>query len=200
MLYFIALGTAIVGLVVGIFAPPLVREMLTTQEPVATVVQQAASSEETGTSILQPIILSQPLNTPAASVQQTGNIELKIARCEAEKDQAHSTALQQINQAADQRLKEVFASLEKQYQDAVEDIFAAVGVDRISGDYSLSGFDKSLLLSESNYDATRQAEALYKNQQTFWLNQKAEIEASRKSATDKLDVRLSEEYNTCLGS
>mgnify|MGYP001582766424 CR=1 FL=1 len=140
--------------------------------------------------------------TPTTVIPQTENIELKIAKCKAKEESSYTSSVQTINQTTDTRLKEIFASLQKQYQDGVNDLYNIRDgqITRVENDSSLTGVQKSSLIKQYSDSASEQAEILYKNQQTFWENQKRQIEGSKQNSIDKIKALISEQCNNCLGN
>jgi len=125
---------------------------------------------------------------------------IKIEQCKVTKESAYNDATLKINQATNERLQEVFNSLDQQYKEAVSKIYSYTDsqISRIMNEPSLTSASKLSLISDYNDDASEQAETLYNNQQTFWKNQKQEIENSKQKAIDQINLLLSEEYSKCL--
>lgn len=138
--------------------------------------------------------------TPTTVIPQTENTELKIAKCKAEEESSYLSSTKTINQTIDARLKEVFASLQKQYQDGVNNLYNIRDeqITHVKNDSSLTGTQKLSLIEQYSDSASEQADTLYKNQQIFWENQKKQIENGKQSVIDKMNVLISEQYNNCL--
>ena len=140
--------------------------------------------------------------TPTTVILQTESAELKIAKCKAEEESSYISSIQKINQTTDARLKEIFALLQKQYQDGVNNLYNIRDeqITRVKNDSSLTGTQRLSLIEQYSDSASEQADTLYKNQQTFWENQKKQIEDVKQSSIDKINVLISEQYNNCLGN
>lgn len=127
---------------------------------------------------------------------QEEDINLKIAKCKAIKESSYDEAVLKINQSTEKRLKEVFDSLNQQYQDAVSKIYD--GTDFYDSDSVLTSEQRISLRDESNQSASALVDKLYTNQQTFWKNQKQEIENAKDTAISEVSISLNAEYTNCL--
>lgn len=138
---------------------------------------------------------------PTTVIPQTENVELKIARCKAEKQFLYDSFIQKLNVATDKKLHEVFDSLQQQYNDTVSKIYSSRD-SQIAYTKSESGIlTGAQILSSMKQDSDNAAalvESLYQNQQTNWKNLKATIENSKQQAIDEINVLLNAEYSKCL--
>ncbi|MBI2630857.1 hypothetical protein HYW73_01395 [Candidatus Nomurabacteria bacterium] len=167
-------------------------------EKLKTEIEDLKKKINEDTTITQPKVSQEVIPTSVTSNE--GSMELKIAKCKTIKESDYNTAILKINQAINDRLQEVFNSLNEQYHDAVNKVYDYTKKQQalISGNPDLTGSDKLSLITEYNNDADLQAQKIYNDQQTYWKSQKADIENSKQQAIDKINIFLSEEYNKCL--
>jgi len=111
-----------------------------------------------------PVIGVQKTATPAIQ-----NTALKIEQCKAVKEKTFNDATLKLNQVTNNRLQEIFNSLNEQYKQSIE-----------------------------KARSTEEMKFIYENQQIFWKNQKQEVETSKQKAIDQINSLLSEEYIKCL--
>jgi len=136
---------------------------------------------------------------PSATVE-VEDTSLKIAKCKATKESSYNQEVSELEESTQIRLKEVFNSLDEQYKVAVNKLYASVDIQksRIRNDDSLTGTAKLSLIEQYNQEASTKAEELYENQQTFWQNQKQEIEDAKKTGINEINISLDAEYTSCL--
>jgi len=143
-----------------------------------------------------------PKTTPSLlpSTEQEKDLNLKIAKCKAVKQSFYDKSILKIDQATKNRLKEIFNSLNQQYKDATNKVFADadVQISRINNNSLLSATSKLSLIKQYNDDSIAKTEQLYQNQQIFWNNQKTEVKNNKQNAINKINQLLSEKYSKCL--
>lgn len=139
---------------------------------------------------------------PEPVVQQAENIELKIAKCKADKESFYDSATAKLDKTTNDRLQEVFDSLTLQYRNTTNQIYKNrdANISRIMDDPTLTGSSKLALSAQYSDDADKQIAITYQNQQSYWLKQKADIETAKQQALNKISSLLSDEYSKCLGS
>ena len=141
------------------------------------------------------------VETPADSDPfQTEDASLKIAKCQAEKQSRYDQSIAKLDAGIQARLSEVFNSLNKQYQDSAKQVADRYRSDtqRIMSDTTLTADAKLELMRKNSAAEQREVDLLYQNQQTFWKNQKAEIEGRKQQATNEINTLLSAEYSKCI--
>lgn len=151
--------------------------------------------------LINPIEVTVPIKTETQTdIKTTENPELKIAKCEANKQNSYDKSILKIDKATEDKLREIFDSLNQQYKDSVDKIYAEtnINISRITNDSTLTGEMKTELIRDYNDSASEQINALYENQQTFWNNQKIEIENNKQNMIDQVNQLLNEEYSRCL--
>lgn len=105
---------------------------------------------------------------------QTEDSNLKIAKCQAAKQNSYDSAILKINQTTEKKLQEVFDSAEQKRKEEIAKVF------------------------ESNPQAFVLADAVNKNWQTYWYNQKRAIENAKQQAVGQINALLSTEYSKCI--
>ena len=131
---------------------------------------------------------------------QTGDSNLKIAKCQAEKQSRYDQSIAKLDAGIQARLSEAFNSLNKQYQDSAKQVADRYRSDtqRIMSDATLTADAKLELMRKNSAAEQREVNLLYQNQQTFWKNQKADIEGRRQQAVNEINALLSTEYSKCI--
>lgn len=168
-----------------VLQPP--KQVSTSTEPTGALKKKSSSSSKENIKV-------------APVIQKDEDTDLKIAKCQAEKDSYYNNAILKINQAIEQKLQDAYNSLNQQYNDAVSKIYSdtKIQIDRISNDPSLTGTSKVSLISEYNDENSERVKVLYDNQQTSWKNKKTEIESTKQKAIDQINSYLAEVYKGCL--
>ena len=217
MQFLFAIAALVVTAVLGAFTFQDVRsEPLSVDEKSPAITQTVEASAETqkevetskkiqetdasADSIQSPPSGGSVISVPEVPSQESETAILKVAKCDAERQSARDVAIAKLNQATEARLQEVFKSLNDQHRETVNAIYASAdaNITRITNDPILSASAKISLAKQYNDDAAALADAAYRNQQTFWQNQKTEIEASKQKALDQINSLLSEEYGKYL--
>lgn len=194
---------AITLLLTGGFSGWLISNTTTEQQPElpATTTNESLEVKATSTVTEPPQEkASDETQTTKPVLQKAEDPNIIIAKCKATKESSLDVATLKINQETEERLKVVFDSLNEQYEDAIYKLYASVDSQksRIMNDDSLTATAKLNLIEQYNQDASVQAEKLYDNQQTFWENQKREIENNKETEVNKISISLNSEYEDCL--
>ena len=146
-------------------------------------------------------VIAPKIETPAVGDPfQAGDSNLKIAKCQADKQSRYDQSVAKLEAGIQARLSEVYNSLNKQYQDSAKQVADRYRNDteRIMSDSTLTGDAKLELMRKNSAAEQREIDLLYQNQQIFWKNQKAEIEGRKQQAVNEISALLSTEYSKCI--
>jgi hypothetical protein len=168
-------------------------------EPVITLPSTPVNTPPEQTKELEkvsPTLPKEEANKIIPTIPREEDVELKIEKCKAIEEKAYNDAILKINQATNAKLEETFNSLKQQYEDEVKKINdnTDTKLSNLSGDYIL------FYSQAYNNEAIEKIGNLYENQQTFWKEQKREIENAKQKAIDQINLLLSEEYVKCLSN